>query len=445
MFKNQSKKLFLFIFIALVVILVMAGLGCKKTTPTPTPGPTPGPTPQPSANLSFWGLWDDSSVFQPLIDEYRKINPNVTVTYKKWEYSEYEDMVTESLAAGRGPDIWMIHNTWLEKHKEKLSPMPDSLKVLPDFEKNFVDVVADDFVDKSEIYGVALSVDTLALYWNEDLLKSAHYTSPPQNWEEFKEYTEKLTKFDEMGNIIQSGAALGCARNVNRTADILGLLMLQNGTQMINEERTQATFNQEVTEQTGEGFNPGKEALIFYTDFANPKKKVYTWNPTLSHSIDAFIDEKVALMFSYSYHRPTIEARAPKLNYSIAPVPQIEGTPKEVNFANYWGIVVSNQSQAKEVAWDFLKFLSSKDMVAKYCEATGRPASRYDVIEEQQQDPKLSVFANQTLTAKSWFRGKNLSQTEGIIIDMIEKVVLGEQKAEEAIDWAAAQVTTLLQ
>ena len=444
MFKYSSQRITLILFTALIVVFVTCGLGCKKTTPAPGVKPRGPKSSQPSINLSFWGLWDDSSIMQPLIDEYKKVNPNVTITYKKWEYSEYEEMVTESLAAGRGPDIWMIHNTWLPKEEEKLAPMPDSLKALPDFKKTFVDVVSDDLVDQSQIYGVALSVDTLALYYNQDLLKSAHYASPPENWEEFKEYVEKLTKFDELGNIIQAGAALGCARNVNRTADILSLLMLQNGTQMISEDRTEATFNQEITEQTGEKFNPGKEALIFYTDFANPKKKVYCWNPTLANSIDAFIDEKAAMMFSYSYMRPTIEARAPKLNYAIAPVPQIRGTPKEVNFANYWGLVVSKQSQAVDVAWDFLRFLSSKEMVTKYCQATGRPASRYDVLEEQQKDPQLSVFANQVLTAKSWYRGKNPSQTEGIMIDMIEKVVLGEKKAEEAIDWAAAQVTTLL-
>ena len=33
------------------------------------------------------------------------------------------------------------------------------------------------------------------------------------------------------------------------------------------------------------------------TDFANPKKSVYTWNVQQHYSIDAFIEGKVAMMF----------------------------------------------------------------------------------------------------------------------------------------------------
>ena len=39
----------------------------------------------------------------------------------------YENDLRDALAAGNGPDVFLIHNSWLTKHQDKLSPAPDSV------------------------------------------------------------------------------------------------------------------------------------------------------------------------------------------------------------------------------------------------------------------------------------------------------------------------------
>jgi hypothetical protein len=66
----------------------------------------------------------------------------------------------------------------------------------------------------------------------------------------------------------------------------------------------------------------------------------YTWNSKQPNSVDAFAGGTTAMMFNYSWQNAEIKSKNPKLNYAIAPVPQIyPASPATV--ANYWGYAVS--------------------------------------------------------------------------------------------------------
>ncbi|MFH2105603.1 MAG: extracellular solute-binding protein [Parcubacteria group bacterium] len=437
----MPRRIIISISLLILLPLVLVGFGCREKDEKKSSNVLGDGEEQVEVNM--WGLWDDSEIFDDVISSYQEENPGVVVNYKKYTYSEYEKTVVDSLAAGKGPDIWMIHNTWLPKHKSKLSTITEGKMSSYEYGKAFVDVATADFVSDGQIYGFPLYVDTLALYYNKDLFNTASIASPPSTWKELKDNIKSLAKVDEFGDIQQAGAAIGTAKNINRAVDILYLLMLQNGTKMVNDDHTTAAFDGENTTSDGESYVPGLDALIFYTDFANPKKTTYTWNPSMSYSADAFIEEKAAMMFSYAYQDEIIKSRAPKMNYGVAAVPQIEGSPKRYDFANYWGWVVSNTSGQKDLSWDFLTFLAKQENVKSYCETTGRPASRRDVVNDQLQNPDLEIFAQQALTAQSWYQA-DPSSVEAIFADMIEEVALGEKEAEEALADAVDKVSVLM-
>lgn len=433
----KIKKNFYRIGIVLIGFLILSGFGCKDNSEQQEAEQAE------PIEIVIWSLWDEQEVFNPILSQYTQLYPNVRFDYKKFTFEEYEDMVVNALAAGRGPDIWLLHNTWLPKHIDKLAPMTEGNMSAFEYSDTFVDVAFNDFVVDNQIYGIPLSVDTLALYYNKDLFNSAAITSPPATWQDFKEDVQALTDIDEFGDIKQAGAAIGTARNVNRAVDILYLLMIQNGTEMTDENSTRALFDQSATDATGEEYVPGLDALIFYTDFANPKKTIYTWNPTQDYNTDAFIEEEVAMMFNYSYQNEVIRGKAPRMNYGIAPAPQIKGSSKRYDYANYWGFAVANNSANKEVAWDVLTFLGKQENVATYCETTQNPASRRDVLNEQLQNPDLKVFAEQALTAQSWYQ-TDPSQIETIFADMIESVALGEVEPEQALSDTTDRVNVLM-
>ncbi|MEK7525755.1 MAG: extracellular solute-binding protein, partial [Patescibacteria group bacterium] len=279
--------------------------------------------------LQFWGVFDTRASFERTIREFQGLYPNVKIQYTQLNYEDYERTLIDKLAAGQGPDILMIHNTWLPKHGDKLMPLDESwrdvndnpLMTIRDFKTTFVDVAAQDLVFNGRIYSLPLYVDTLALYYNKDLLNGASLTRPPVTWDDFNTSVEKLTRLDSSGNIVQSGAAIGTARNINRSTDILMSLMIQSGTQMTNPENTSATFTRSVDNQ-----RIGEIALQYYTDFTKPEKRTYSWNDAQHYSIDAFAEGTTAMMFNYSHQISLLRAKSPRLNFSVAPIPQLSSS-----------------------------------------------------------------------------------------------------------------------
>ncbi|MBU4421765.1 extracellular solute-binding protein [Patescibacteria group bacterium] len=450
------------IFIASVlVLLTLSGAICKTTSPEVAERTKP-------IQLNYWRVFDDSDAFSELIAAYNQLHPNINITYRKLRYEEFEQKLLDALAEDRGPDLFSLHNTWLRGYQSKLLPLPDTISIPyrtvqgtikkdvvwtldtkktiseREIQTNFIDQVAQDVIiptydetsksTKKLVYGLPLSVDTMALFYNKELLNAAGIAEPAKDWQTFQEHVKKLTKQAPDGSISIAGAAIGSAENIERSTDIASVLMMQNGAKM-TDDAGRATFNLIPAELSGRTMPPGAEALTFYTDFASPQKEVYTWNEAMQNSLNTFIQGRVAYFFGYAYHIPTIKAQAPKLQYGIAKLPQISGN-QEINFANYWVEVVSKKTQYPDETWDFIQFITNQDNVEKYLNKTVKPTALRGLIQKQSEDATLYTFVSQLLTAKSWYKGKDALSAETAIKEMIKDVVSGARTVTEAIDFA---------
>jgi multiple sugar transport system substrate-binding protein len=434
----MKKNIFIFSILMVFLLTFLSACGCGRKSMEESVGPI---------TLNYWRVFDGRDDFAEIIARYNQRHPYITINYRKLRYDEYEEALLHALAEDRGPDIFSIHNTWTRKYESKIEPMPEeTVMVFPvtrgtikeeivperrtirslnlrDLRQRFADVVYSDVVINDKIYGLPLSVDTLAMYYNQDLFDQAGIVSVPSYWNrEFQETVKNLTRQDLRGNIIQSGVALGTSENIERHSDILSVLMMQNGADMMNEAG-QVLFHTIPSWVDDKNYNPGMMALRFYTDFANPVKEVYSWNNNMDSSVSMFASGKLAMMFAYSYHLPVIESLSPKLNFFVSPLPQIEGSGVPVNFANYWLEVVSNKSDHKNEAWNFVQFMTSPEQASLYLNKTKKPAALRSLIPDQRDDLDIGVFADQVLTSRSWYKGKNPLLMERFFGEMIEQVL----------------------
>ncbi len=457
----MKKLLPLFLLLSFIIT---AGPICKGTPQAALEATKP-------VNLVYWRVFDDQDAFDEIVTAYKAIHPNVSITYRKLRMEEYEETLLDALAEDRGPDLFSIPNTWVREYQTKILPLPKSITLpyqvttgtikkettiqlqtvptlsLRALKTDFMDQVAKDVVLKHQatpetaaedrIFGLPLYLDTLALFYNRDILNASAIPEPPRTWSEFSEDVKKIAKIDKQGNILQSGAAFGTAKNVERAADIISLLMMQNGTAM-TDENGNATFAA-IPPGSSLPNPPGEDALGFYTDFASPYKEVYTWNGNLPNSLEAFSTGRAAFFFGYSYHIPQIRNLAPKLNFAISKMPQIEGN-QEINFTNYWVETVSTKTKNQNEAWDFLQFAAKAENAEKFLAKTKKPTALRSLVASQIEDLDLAVFASELLTAKSWYQGMDAPAMEKIFSEMIENVVAGTQTLKEAIGLAQGRV-----
>ena len=429
MFKNKVAlaKIIILIF---GFSLLAAGCGGGATSQS-------GPV-----TVNFWMPFEDSENIQPLISDYMQKHPGITIVFTKKDINTYENDLLNALAAGTGPDIFAVHNDWLPKYADKITPAPTKTFLYKDFKDAFIDVVSKDFTDgNSKVFGVSMSVDSLGLYYNKDLLGTAGIATPPKTWDELAQDVQRIRRSDGRGYFTRSGLAIGTNTNVNRAVDILYLFMLQQGAQAFSADLVNPTFGENL-QQNGNVVNPGQTALNFYTSFANPNSVNYNWNLRSDYSIDAFTNGRAAFLYNYSYTRNTILQKNPNLNFDVAPVPQPNLDNPTVNFANYWGEVVAKQSKNSAIAWDFLKFMTSKAELDKYYALHKQPSSRKDLIDLQVSDPNIGVFANANLTAKSFYKPDQVKM-DNIFGSMIDNVILKGLSVTDALSQAEQQAATL--
>ena len=473
--KSYATKYFKFIFLTFAVAIVPLVSGCDPSNTGYI------------VNLEIWGIKDDSTVYNEIINQYKNINPYAgDIKYRKFSESTYKQELLDALASGNGPDIFMINNAWLPSFQSKIEAAPALLASELDLRNNFPDSVASDFIADKVVYALPLAMDSMVLYYNKDMFNAAGITEPPKTWQEFDSAVEKLTMVDSVGNIIRAGAAIGTAQNVNMSSDLLSLLMMQHGVQFPTDKNMRAKFDEGVLGPDGTVVQAGERALAYYTKFSrvsdsgNVANKLYTWNSRQKDSLEAFSEGTVGMMFSYYCRYDDIKSKNPKLNFGVAPVPQFDSN-KPITLANYWGYAVSKNKIAStqtvgqqpsapvtngirtHEAWQFLRFLTLKntgkvklynaitrnsgefainfDPALEYLKKTNLPAARRDLIELQKMDPVLSVFSQGNLIAKNWYQ-KDPDSVVKIMKTTIEAVNRGELTLHEALVLAKNRVNS---
>ncbi|MBI5220923.1 MAG: extracellular solute-binding protein [Candidatus Liptonbacteria bacterium] len=427
--KIQPKQ----IAILLVVLVVLVGIFFLVRSGR-------RPTPPPIVALSIWGT-EPKPAFDKLLESYGQVRPNVQVAYREIDARDYERAVLDALAAGQGPDLVMVPNTSLPRVRNRLQPLDPlqnaSLNLLQ-FRSAFPDVVESDLVLDQKIYALPLYLDTLALFYNRDLFNQAGIVNPPATWDDFLALVPSLRKLEGADRVVQAAAALGGSeRSVADAPDILQLLMLQNGTAMINRDRTQAIF---ATPQAG-GESPGLAALNFYLQFSQPAAPSYTWTETQGYSLDKFATGEVAMLIDYRSRLRSVRAKNQFLAVNAAPVPQVAGSDRAVNLARYSALAVTKQSKTSGWAWDFAIYATTnRDAARQFSLAAGYPPALRSLIADALNQPEFVVFAKQALTAQTWYQADD-SRARSALNGAIAGVLSGQSTIERALKIAQDQVT----
>ena len=405
--------------------------------------------------LTIWGVSDDQNALSSTINSFQEDNSDVKVVYVKKDPANYLKDSLAQIAAGYGPDVWVVPNDWMVKYHNQMNPMPEKLIANNKEKKNDLDVyktlypnaIYQDNVFDDKIYGMPVTLDMLQLYYNKDILAKTldayqqdHpdeqntnletiFNSGPQNWDDLVTMISMLT-LKNGNNISQSTIALGNTANITDSADILTLMMLQNGAKMTSDDHLSATFQTKQTQFGSINF-PGTSALQFYASFTNPSDKNYTWNNSFSNSVQAFAEGKVAMLIDFESAKADIERLNPNLYYKTSPVPQIKATANPVNIATYNTFTVSKAAKDPNLAWKFVSSLTKVDNNSQYITVTG-------------QSPALFLGNNDDSlkTLATWYN-PDPEKTPEIFKGAINQVNEGKN-AQTAIENAASQVTTLL-
>lgn len=433
------------LLIILIIVLFVANAKKKTTTPNTSPSNTSTTTKNQNVTLTYWGLWESDEVMAETISKFEAENPGVKIQYSQQRFANYESrsytrLQQSTSSSEPAPDILRIHNTWVPKYSKYLSPLPDNIMSKQEYSEKFYPTVLADFTGKDgQIYAIPWSVDGLMVFYNKQLLEKEGVDEPPKDWDSFIELATQLTKKDSSGKIEQSGLAMGTARNINHSAEILSFLLLQNNVDVIDETRTTVSLNN------------ARAISVFemYTNFAKGENAI--WSASLRNDLEMFYSGKLAMMIAPSWRAFDIINSNASIEFGTAPLPQLIANENEIYYSTYWGDAVSKDSKYPEIAWKFVRFLAEREQqlalfsssVTNGQRAFGEPYSLVELQEEMVGKPYVDAIAQMAPYMKSWQMGDE-SGVKGYINEAITAIIESNTRVETALKNAESKINEQL-
>jgi ABC-type glycerol-3-phosphate transport system substrate-binding protein len=466
----QNRRNQIIVGVVTFILITMMAVILWPRSATPLPVDT---TP---VSLTWWKPFYGNETYSDTINDFKKIYPNVNIQIVTQQYNtEYYQNLIADIAKNAGPDIFTLRNDDLPAYKEYMTPIRQFQGAqLAKYKTDFADLVVRETMDRDKVFAITSYVDNLALYYNKTILAQSGVAIVPSTWAELDGQLNKINKRSATDlNFTQSAISLGTGGrsadgipNINRLQDILPMLIFQQGGQLFDYQQNRSVFGNNKNSSdvnsglsTGQNFNtdtsidvnsPTYKAMKFYADFANPQSNRYSWNNASPNNVDAFVEGKLAYILHYSYFQDTIASRNSRLQYGVAPMPQLD-----TNFKKTYGFYFMDginrnletdptKAKKREAAERFLYFLSLPEQQRKFVTKTSLPAARKDIVNEQLNgDEKLRVFAAGSLFSDNYYK-PDVQATEKIWNDLFERVWYGGETLDSSLKKSIIQYNTLV-
>lgn len=381
--------------------------------------------------VTLWGAFDDkamAAVFLELSQEDARVR---SITYVKKNPETYMRELTDALASGTGPDLFVLRQDDVASDGSKAFAIPYENLSKENFQSLFIEA-ANTFLTPEGTVGIPILVDPLVMYWNRDIFSAKSIAAPPAHWDELFKMAETLTTRTQAGSVETAAIAFGEYQNVDHAKDVVSLLIMQAGGTITTRDSVGALISS-LTGRSG-GLEATESALRFYTDFSNPIKNHYSWNRSFAPSRNAFAAGNLALYLGYASEEAAIRLLNPNLNFAPTGMPQLRGDSRAQTFGRGYVLSVAKAGKNPKGALAAAYLLASKRGSHVLSLALGIPSVRRDVLKEP-ADGYDDLFRGQAIFARSWI-DPDASETDEIFRVMIESVVSGTARLSEAVQRA---------
>ncbi len=391
--------------------------------------------------ITMWGTFDETAVTVAVRQLSETDDRLRQITYIQKNAETFEQELTSALAAGVGPDLYILRHDYAVLDAPKITVIPPDQFSPEQFDSLFVEA-ARPFLSREGVLAVPLAVDPLVMYWNRDLFANAGLAKPPAFWDEAQGVARAVTLKTDAGSVRKSAISFGEYTNVDHAKEIVGMLVLQAGSPVTTRDGA-GNLQPALQARSGEIAQPAQSAISFYTSFANPAMDIYTWNRSFPSSREAFAAGDLAIYIGLASEEPLIRRQNPNLNFALAPIPQIRDIARSIDSGFVYGFAVPRAAANPGGALTAAYLLASPEASKALATAFGIASARRDVLSQPAQGND-DLFQRMAIITRVW-EDPNPQATDGIFRDMIESITSGAAKVSEATQRADAAMREVIQ
>ena len=394
--------------------------------------------------VSIWGTVDSGKMTTYLDTLVKQVGTKITIKYYQIPDTAIYSAYVESLISANGPDLLLLSQQQYRQFGGKLYLIPYKTISQETFKASYINA-ANNYLETQGIGALPFFADPMIMYWNRDIFTNALVARPPVSWADFVTLAPLITKKDLAYNITTSAVSLGEYANIDHAKDILGLLFMEAGSPIVAQLQN-GSYGGGLAYNYGNGAS-ASNALDFYTQFANPTQKAYTWNRALTSSKDLFIANRLGVYFGYAGEFNEISQKNPNLNFDVALMPQskivLNGQPLIMTYAKLYGISVAHSAKDPATAISVAQMLSSAVGSQLWSKTVGLPSDRRDTLDFNAADSKTSIFAQSAFWSQVW-NDPNPNLTDSVFQTMIENVTSGKTTSNVAVQQADQRLSAEL-
>jgi multiple sugar transport system substrate-binding protein len=374
----------------------------------------------------FWQFFPAEQV-QPLLDEFQKQNPDVTVQMEQLTWQSGLEKITAAVAGGTVPDLCELGSTWFPRFATQgaLADWTDSTGAI---ESQFT--LWELARSNGRTYGMPWMVGTRALFWNKTLFAHAGLDTnhAPSTWPELLEATRRV---QALGN----GVA-GYGVNAGERYILFKKYMpyaWSNGGELLSADGKRAAFDSPAN----------VEALELYLALAKHGR-----TDRQDQLDEAFLQGKLGAQISGAWLFRKIPTQAPDLAYGVALIPKPaadHGT--HASFAGGEILVSFSASKNPNGAFRLARFLASKEAALALAKANKavQPAAVGAVDDPYYRErPNEAMMVEQLLLSRTTPNHPDWLDMEAAIEDEIEQALYGKKTPAAAVRAANARMNEIL-
>lgn len=451
----MSYKSRLYSLFSILIALALVLSACSQPTPEPVTQPvietviverttvvqevvevdklvTPTPAPQGPVTIQFWHTFnvevETPFLEEVLIPEFEAAHPNIKVEQVQVPYDQFRRKLLTSIAGGTAPDLIRADIIWVPEFADMgaLAPLDE---VMPDF-STYADAVFPGPLSTNYLnghyYGLPLDTNTRVLIYNQDMFEAAGIDQPPSTIEDFLSACEKIKAL---------GANKYCFADGGTYAWAVNPWIWSFGGDVTSPDIT-----------TASGYLDGENAKAAYEFLKSLLDNGYMHPGILGGGVDAwggFANDEIAMLLEGPWFPPIFEGQFPSKPYGMALVPA--GAGGSVSVVGGEDIVMFQQSQNKDAAAEFIRFMLSEETQLKLA-TVGQMPVLTSVIEtdEIQNHAFFGVFLEQLETAKARTPHQNWTRMEDAYNQAGSAFLSGELTFEQALGETATYIDSLL-
>ncbi|QQR65382.1 extracellular solute-binding protein [Candidatus Kaiserbacteria bacterium] len=392
-------------------------------------------------SVVIWGT-QDADKMEGLFLSISKNNESFNVvSYHEVEERSFQNELLNAIADGKAPDLIIMPHTLLVTYRTKLKPISFKTITQKAFRDTYIEG-AEIFMRSDGIYGVPIAADPLIMYWNRDIFSGSGVASPPKTWETLTAQTTRaINRTDNWLSLTQSAVAFGEFMNVNHAKNILSMLLLQAGSEIVTENED-GEYAVTISKSQDGGMSAGSAVLSFYTQFSTPSKEAYSWNRSKNMDRTEFLEGKLALYFGMGSEKTSLERDNANLNYDVEIVPQGSEATIQRNYADFYALAIPRSSKNIEGAYAVASFLGQPVQAKKFAETFNFAPVHRSLYSEDVADPFKNVLYRSALIARGWL-DPNPSQSSEAFRAMVEDALTDQTNLSKIINDTVTSLKSL--